>query len=651
MQVSITTMAVSTSDSSVALKLSKISSFLTSFQVEKPAHLALAVRSSLLEVSNNQENDNPNLCLPRERVTNHPSDSYITSADTELAKNLQDQLVGQDKLQHNSVATYYNSELELFTDQSFKSLGKRLETYGHHRWMLRSDVLSVYKCARLGWFMSSPDMLHCSDCQERLPLILPSPSATKSYERALELLHERLLTKHLKSCRWRFYHALLSWCRPPPVLEPPAIYALVQLAHYIASDMTQEQTYLADDGVPLMNQLVLSQSAVEDILGPGYSGAQRTALLLLLTGWKSTKIAGTLRCELCKRRIGLWCFRSTKEHEDLLSPSAMVHENLHDSVVDSAMSIVTQESHAELDVPNSEARVNIEHSDITSAITTSLNVQEALYANSELNPLNLETVSENSDVQPVAHNSESSVMAEGSVSDAPMLEKSICDNVPDEIRTNKCSDSEETSHTVGARDDDDDHAMLVDEEAPSKIVTENIPCDETPVVSEVDCSIPETNEPLDTVADASNNTGKRKRPDDDDVDPAQDELPSEGDEGRLSKKTKISEDQSSNETLKVANSSESEKPPRPVLCPLGQHHAWCAWVTPTEHQVLPRDSVPPEERGEPGYRVMSEQLQRTLQRATAQRWTQSEKYSSCVEGVRSVRTLLSSWLLGGNSTS
>ncbi|KAF2345658.1 Nuclear-interacting partner of ALK/Rsm1-like, partial [Trinorchestia longiramus] len=691
-------MPASGSDSSVVLKLSKISSYLTSFQVDVPTFKSSSRPTCLGNASESSS----------ESSLRSQQDEHHNSGAEQAATSVEDRSAAQPPslaLSRNSISTYYGCKHELFTDESFKSLGTRIKTYGVYRWMLPPDVLSVYVCARRGWYMVSPDMLCCSDCDQLLSLTLPRPAAPESYDRALQLLKERVHSKHLNTCRWRTSPSQLSWCRPPPLLEPAAMYALVQLAHDMAvSSMCNEQPYMAEDGRQLMDQLGMHDTTLDAVLGLGHSRAHRTALLLLLCGWKSTSLPATLRCELCKRRIGLWCFRSIEEQEKLWRSNAdaagivaddgdavvVTDDGDADAVIvtnngDTDAVIVTDDGDAPAVVvtDDGDAVIVTDNGDAPAVVVTDNGDADVVATDdSASKSANIESTKDtntSADNVPSVADSDGAIVATGSqsnkcsssvtdnndsVSPANSADVNPASGVPSTFAQLQPPTIEESSrvqsvtehspeNTKAAQADNSGENTKIEVDDTSNIVLDQSVGDSShgeemirndlressggaalPAQSDCSNAVPQSVEMESTAHEtgvtstagcqAKDNLSKRKRQDLEDD--GNDDLESGHDSGgkSVSKKSKLTVEKSS--ALPDSLSRNSIKTPRPVLCPVSEHHAWCGWVTPARHHALPQDALGAEGHDAEGYRVLSSQLQHTVQRATTKRWTEQEKY-------------------------
>ncbi|KAF2344018.1 Nuclear-interacting partner of ALK/Rsm1-like [Trinorchestia longiramus] len=535
------------------------------------------------------------------------------------------------------------------------------------------------------------------------------------------------------------------------------------------SSMCNEQPYMAEDGRQLMGQLGMHDTTLDAVLGLGHSRAHRIALLLLLCGWKSTSLPATLRCELCKRRIGLWCFRSIEEQEKLWrsnadaagivtddadadavvvtddgdAPAVIVTDNGDaDAVIvtddgDAPAVIVTDNGDADVAATDDSASKsgNIESTKDTNASAGNVpsvadsdgaivatgsqsnkcsssvadNNDSVSPANSaDVNPasgvpstfaqLQPPTIEESSRVQSVTEHSPENVGEKEQKSDQSESKEEI-DAVSASVPTtestaaitsdgdhrsvtavaasdNSCDVISSLSQAKAAQADNSGENTKIEVDDTSNIVLDQSMGDSShgeeiirndlressggaalPAPSDCSNAVPQSVEMESTAHEtgvtstascqARDNLSKRKRQDLEGD--GNDDLESSHDSGgkSVSKKSKLTVEKSS--ALPDSLSRNSIKTPRPVLCPVSEHHAWCGWVTPARHHALPQDALGAEAVGAEGhdaegYRVLSSQLQHTVQRATTKRWTEQEKYSTCVQGVRTVRALVASWL-------
>ncbi|XP_050413356.1 zinc finger C3HC-type protein 1 [Patella vulgata] len=184
---------------------------------------------------------------------------------------------------------------------------KRVETYSPMTWFGKPKELSPLICARYGWENSVNDMLQCVSCRAVLSGQLPSTTEFDLYKESCDKLLEKLISGHEKLC----------WVAANPTSERFMIlplYDVVQLKNEFHERLCQLAKIKTT--LPKLNfenlekwgfdeekctQLATSQHIREDAA---------ISATLAITGWTLGDSIDIIRCNYCKRRIGLWNYET-----------------------------------------------------------------------------------------------------------------------------------------------------------------------------------------------------------------------------------------------------------------------------------------------------------------------------------------------------
>ncbi|KAK3859340.1 hypothetical protein Pcinc_025920 [Petrolisthes cinctipes] len=212
----------------------------------------------------------------------------------------------------------------------------RVSTYGPGLWGVTK--LSPLECARWGWQVIEHDVLECVSCHQVLCATLPSTTHTEAYSKFLQQLRDNLVDRHRESCMWRYNPVDNDVTQPPLITTSEHLLnltnAALTLAHlasalpYLHIQQFMEKLHVDEE---LVSRVFVNGEIAEDM--------RKVAVLLVLSGW-SRGHGSYLRCQVCRRTVGLWSLYTIadqlkkteeKEEDPITSGKRKISGTLEDS--------------------------------------------------------------------------------------------------------------------------------------------------------------------------------------------------------------------------------------------------------------------------------------------------------------------------------
>lgn len=198
------------------------------------------------------------------------------------------------------------------TLRSHENFLKRVDTFSASTWFGKPAELSPLICARYGWENVDVDMLQCASCKTFLCGELPMKTDTEAYNKSLQELKHNTVASHDRLCMLSTFPCPEEFCHVQ--VDDVASLSASFIKHVTALSEIQEQ-------LPKLDTASLENLGYD----PGQAAAyckrnlvqdkyiSPAAVTLAFTGWTCNIAANKeiLVCSMCRRRLGLWSFRTS----------------------------------------------------------------------------------------------------------------------------------------------------------------------------------------------------------------------------------------------------------------------------------------------------------------------------------------------------
>jgi len=190
------------------------------------------------------------------------------------------------------------------------SYNERVSSYGPCMWTI--NEISPLELARLGWKAAEKNVLQCITCHAIISGELPDKSDPEAYDMFLDVLKNRLIIGHKDACRWGQNHSPVDFSLPPLIENSEDLRNMTNHAHTMASLNSALPHF---DHIKLEQEIGVDSEILEGLFSTNepIDEVKTSAALLILTGWVRSEGA-YLKCTICQRSVGLWGFTTRADN-------------------------------------------------------------------------------------------------------------------------------------------------------------------------------------------------------------------------------------------------------------------------------------------------------------------------------------------------